>query len=227
MGRPKGYDRDQVLTAARDLFWERGYEGASISELEGRTGLNRSSLYQEFGSKRDLFEAALQCYLDQVIAVLLADLNRPDASLDTVASLFRRLAALFLVPGGVSRRGCLMVNATAELAAGDERARVAAANYRDQLRAVFSGALNRAAERGEIRPDVVHARARLLASALMGIWLTVRIDAADASKVCENIADEVASWRDQSVSQLAKGACAPRPTARAGSKSKPGMSEPF
>jgi len=54
-GRPKGYDRRAVLVVARDLFWEKGYEATSISDLERHTGLNRSSLYQEFGSKRDLF----------------------------------------------------------------------------------------------------------------------------------------------------------------------------
>ena len=59
MARPKGYDRDAVLVAARDLFWEQGYERASIADLEKRTGLNRSSIYQEFGSKRELFSAAL------------------------------------------------------------------------------------------------------------------------------------------------------------------------
>jgi hypothetical protein len=45
MGRPKGYDRETILVAARDLFWEQGYERTSIADLEERTGLNRSSLY--------------------------------------------------------------------------------------------------------------------------------------------------------------------------------------
>jgi TetR/AcrR family transcriptional regulator, transcriptional repressor for nem operon len=58
VGRPKGYDRALALLAARDLFWEQGYERTSIADLEARTGLNRSSLYQEFGSKRQLFESA-------------------------------------------------------------------------------------------------------------------------------------------------------------------------
>ena len=54
MARPKDYDRDDVLISARDLFWEQGYEATSITELEERTGLNRSSLYREFGSKYGL-----------------------------------------------------------------------------------------------------------------------------------------------------------------------------
>ena len=74
--------RSAVLIAARDLFWERGYEGTSIADLEQRTGLNRSSLYLEFGSKRDLFQAALDCYADQIIATLLADVREADAGLE-------------------------------------------------------------------------------------------------------------------------------------------------
>ena len=70
MARPKGYDRDAVLTAARDLFWEQGYEAVSVADLEQRTGLNRSGIYQEFGSKHGLFAAALDCYADRVIAGL-------------------------------------------------------------------------------------------------------------------------------------------------------------
>jgi len=194
MGRPKGYDRDTVLVAARDLFWERGYEATSISEIEERTGLNRSSLYQEFGSKRDLFDAALECYADQVVATLLAGLREPDASLDNVVALFRRLARLFRSPASVSTNGCLLVNTTAELAARDDRVRPAAAKYRDGLRAGFAAALTNAAERGEIEADVVQIRAHMLASTLMGVWLTVRIDPRDASRLCDTIAGEVASW---------------------------------
>ena len=196
MARPKGYDRDAVLVAARDLFWEQGYERASIADLEKRTGLNRSSIYQEFGSKRELFGAALQCYADRVIVDLLAGL-RDDRGpgLDAVTALFQRLAELFLCETGVSTRGCLMVNAIAELATHDQGVRADAAAYRDRLRASFGAALARAARRGEIDPGPVEARARLLASALMGIWLSVRIDPADASALCQTVADQVEAWR--------------------------------
>jgi len=195
MGRPKGYDRDDVLVAARNLFWERGYEATSISDLEQRTGLNRSSLYQEFGSKHELFEAALECYADRVITVLLAELCNDDATLDTVAGLFTRLAKLFRSPTAVAIHGCLMVNATAELAAHDERIRPAAAKYRDQLRSSFKAALSKAAQNGEIDANTVATRAKLLTATLMGVWLTVRIDPHDASSLCKTVADEVNSWR--------------------------------
>jgi len=196
MARPKGYDRDAVLTAARDLFWEQGYERVSVADLEQRTGLNRSGIYQEFGSKHGLFVAALDCYADRVIAGLLAGLRDDHAGgLDAVAGLFERLAELFRCDQGVSTRGCMMVNATAELAAHDPAVRAQAAAYRDRLRASFGAALTRAARLGETKADPDHARARLLASALMGVWLTVRIDPADASALCQTIARQVESWR--------------------------------
>ena len=114
-GRPKGYDRDTALLAARDLFWEQGYERTSIGDLEARTGLNRSSLYQEFGSKRQLFEAALECYADRVIANLLAGLGSDRAAgLDSVSGLFRHLGELFRCDTAVSARGCVIVNAIAD-----------------------------------------------------------------------------------------------------------------
>ncbi len=197
MGRPKSYDRDAVLVAARDLFWERGYEATSIAELAECTGLNRSSLYQEFGSKHGLFEAALDCYADRVISMLFADVRDEGAGLDAVAGLFTRLAELFRCNQAISTRGCLMINTTAELAARDERVRPAAAKYRDRLRTDFAAALGRAAATGEVDARPVGARANLLASTLMGIWLAVRIDPVDAAALCDFAAGEVASWRRQ------------------------------
>jgi AcrR family transcriptional regulator len=197
MGRPKNYDRDAALVASRDVFWEQGYEATSIADLEHRTGMNRSSLYHEFGTKRDLFEAALECYADGIISMLMSGLRDEDAGLDAIVALFRRIGELFRGDAAVSMRGCLMVNTTAELAARDERVRPAAAAYRNGLREDFAAALTRAAAHGHINPAAVEPRAQLLASTLMGIWLSVRIDPADASAVCETVANEVNSWRQQ------------------------------
>jgi TetR/AcrR family transcriptional regulator, transcriptional repressor for nem operon len=195
-GRPKGYDRDAVLLAARDLFWKQGYQRTSIADLERRTGLNRSSLYQEFGSKSRLFEAALECYADQVIAGLLSGLqDGAEPGLAAVAVLFRQVGELFRSNEAISARGCLMVNSIAELAAHEARVRGRAAAYRDRLRADFGAALARAAADGQIDPGTVESRARLLASALMGAWMSARIDPADAAGLCATLAAEAESWR--------------------------------
>jgi len=192
--RPKGYDRDAAVAAARELFWERGYEATSIADLEQHLGLSRSSIYHEFGSKHGLFEAALDCYADRVIAGLFAGVRDEGAGLDAIISLFTRLSELFRRETAASARGCMTVNTTAELAARDERVRLTAARYRDRLRADFAAALTTAAHEGKVDPVTVEARSQLLAATLMGVWLTVRIDPADASTLCKTIASEVASW---------------------------------
>ena len=51
MSRPREYDRDEVLEKTTNLFWEKGFEATSINEVVARTGLNKHSLYNEFGEK--------------------------------------------------------------------------------------------------------------------------------------------------------------------------------
>lgn len=63
VGRPREFDPDQVEDAAMKLFWEHGYDGVSISDVTAATGVNRRSVYAEFGSKQDLFERATRRYL--------------------------------------------------------------------------------------------------------------------------------------------------------------------
>ncbi|HOZ57111.1 MAG TPA: helix-turn-helix domain-containing protein, partial [Nakamurella multipartita] len=66
MGRTKTFDPGEVVRAARAVFWTRGFESASLPELQEATGLSVSSIYHSFGSKRGLFDAAVASYLDEV-----------------------------------------------------------------------------------------------------------------------------------------------------------------
>lgn len=66
MGRKKQYSRDEVLAKAMELFWQKGFEGAHLNELVRVTGLNRFSLYKEFGGKEGLFQEAFEKYLSQL-----------------------------------------------------------------------------------------------------------------------------------------------------------------
>jgi AcrR family transcriptional regulator len=63
-GRPREFDADEVLDRALDVFWRKGYEGASLSELTEAMGINRPSLYAAFGNKEELFRKALDRYAD-------------------------------------------------------------------------------------------------------------------------------------------------------------------
>ena len=91
-GPPKRFDPDQALERARDLFWRRGYDGTGIRELEATLGIGRKSLYDTYGSKRELYLRALQLYADSVIGRICDGLERPGAS--AMANLERVLERL-------------------------------------------------------------------------------------------------------------------------------------
>ena len=61
-GRPRSFDRDEVLDAAVLVFWDKGYDGASIEDLTLAMGINRPSLYSTFGNKKQLFTQAIDRY---------------------------------------------------------------------------------------------------------------------------------------------------------------------
>lgn len=62
MGRPKNFERENVIQQAMELFCLKGYSATSLSDLTETTGLNKKSLYNEFGSKHELFKIALTAY---------------------------------------------------------------------------------------------------------------------------------------------------------------------
>ncbi len=74
MGRPRGFDEQEVTAAAAALFAERAYDGLSIDDLVGHLGVHRNSLYKTFGSKRGLYLAALRWYLEHELAPLMVQL---------------------------------------------------------------------------------------------------------------------------------------------------------
>lgn len=104
MGRHKSYDRGAVLDRALKLFWEKGYEGAHLQELVEVTGLNRFSLYKEFGSKEGLFEEAFEKYVGD-LGSLAQFLTRQPRGLDNIRQY---LQAVSKYPW---HQGCFAVNA--------------------------------------------------------------------------------------------------------------------
>ncbi len=111
----------------------------------------------------------------------------------TVVAFFARLAALFRSRAHPATHGCLLVNTIAEFAARDDRIRPAGADCRSRLRSGFAAALTQASQQGRIDPDTVEPRSSLLAALLMGVWLTVRIDADATIDLCRMIEREVGS----------------------------------
>jgi len=146
MGRQQGFDTVHAVEAARDLFWQLGYEAVSLTDLEQATGLNRSSIYNAFGSKRGLFDVAVENYLETIIrpriAPLLDPSNSPSEAAEALIRYFTALAETVAgLPADSPRQGCLLVTAAPGIAGQDETVRQVVADYHAELVGAFTAAL--------------------------------------------------------------------------------------
>ena len=121
MARPKQYDREQVLDQAMRVFWARGYEATSISDLVEALGINRFSLYESFGDKRGLFLAALERYGERVFARSLLELEGDELGLAAIERYFAGM--IRWAQGPMVKQGCLLINTAAEQAGHDRTVR--------------------------------------------------------------------------------------------------------
>ncbi|MCW2528683.1 MAG: TetR family transcriptional regulator [Pseudonocardiales bacterium] len=79
IGRPRTFDTDDALNSAVDVFWSRGYDGASLDELTDAMNMNKFSLYKVFGSKEGLFREVVARYVDRDLAYAREALEEPTA----------------------------------------------------------------------------------------------------------------------------------------------------
>jgi TetR/AcrR family transcriptional repressor of nem operon len=111
MSRPREYDREVVLDKATNLFWEKGYEGTSMSELVAETGLNTRSLYNEFCCKEQLFLECIDHYGSKSIMVLSEILTKKPLGLSNIEAFFEYQIDN-VTPENF--KGCLLVNSLSE-----------------------------------------------------------------------------------------------------------------
>ncbi|MCS0602950.1 TetR/AcrR family transcriptional regulator [Streptomyces sp. LP11] len=138
MGRPRQFDEDRAVEAACRVFWTKGYEATSTQDLCEATGLGRSSIYNTFKSKNDLFRRALSHYVDTMTARQIEVLGEEGPS-----ALERLESFLTVILDGEmeNRRdgygsGCFTVNTITSLAANDPH--IAAILEKDLQRRLFS-----------------------------------------------------------------------------------------
>src|SRR5438874_6421094 len=114
LGRPRAFDPDTALDRAMHVFWAKGYEGTSLSDLTRVMRINRPSLYAAFGNKEQLFQKVLDRYLNGPAAYFRKALTAPKAR-DVIEQILlgtARMADDPRIPAG-----CLMVQGA--LACGD------------------------------------------------------------------------------------------------------------
>jgi AcrR family transcriptional regulator len=145
LGRPRAFDPDAALDRAMHVFWAKGYDGASLSDLTRAMRINRPSLYAAFGNKEQLFGKVLDRYMNGPVAWFGKALAAPEAR-DVVEQIFlstARMAENSSVPPG-----CLLVQGA--LACGSASARKEVAARRTAAEIALRRRLQRAKREGDL-----------------------------------------------------------------------------
>jgi len=143
MARSKEFDEIEVLNKAVNLFWCKGFNGTSAQDLVDALGISRSSLYDTFGDKRNLFIKSLQCYRQNMSGKMIDAIDKSENVEETIKNIFK-MATTEAIEDKLSK-GCFMVNSMIELAPHDkEVAEIVVQNMQD-----VEDALYRAVKKGQ------------------------------------------------------------------------------
>ena len=152
MARTKQFDERQALVSAMLVFWEKGYEGTSIQDLEHATGLNRTSIYNAFGNKRAIFDRVMICYKESVMSALFAELDGAPNIKEGIRRMLNGALDIHFdkdTPGG-----CLVVLSILESGQHDEASQASMQKILQDMKGTLQARLNKAKKSGELSSDL-------------------------------------------------------------------------
>nr|WP_321249679.1 TetR/AcrR family transcriptional regulator C-terminal ligand-binding domain-containing protein [uncultured Ruegeria sp.] len=197
MARKRKTDHDSAVAGALDLFWRRGYHGASTRELEQETGLTRFTLQTTYGGKEKFFLKTLDTYLDNAEARHFPD---PDTySLDDLAGWFRGIASTERMPK-IEDAGCLAFNSISSFDRSDPEVNARIERYLTALEGRFAAILSRAKDDGAIRSEAdPDEAARVLIGLLLGLHTIMKARTSDQfpRSYAEAAVGLIEGWKNQ------------------------------
>lgn len=147
-GRPRSFDRDQLIEKVMHLFWERGYKDLSFNEIATATGLTRASLYNSFKSKDALFFETLRSYSSSTPDVLFTQVKEGDAVGPVFYEVFAKASQLRAREE--KKRGCFTVNCFAEMAGEDTEVGKGVASLMEEKRVIVVSLIEQAIRQKEL-----------------------------------------------------------------------------
>jgi len=164
-GRPKIFDKREVVDKAADLFWSKGYEAASTEELLAAMGIGKGSFYLAFPEgKRELFEKALDQFNNSALQRLQATLEKGSEPVEAIRRFFLDMAT---AGREEHLKGCFMGNTVTALSNIDDDLKEKAVQRLKQLEQLFHSAISKAKKQGTLRTG---EDAATLARYLLTVW---------------------------------------------------------
>src|SRR5450830_321198 len=189
MGRQREFDVDQALDAALCVFWRKGYEGASYTDLTQATGVERPALYSAFGNKEALFRRALERYYEHYMDFIPDALGKP-TSYEVVAHILR--GAVELNTRYPDRTGCLGIHGALAGSDDAEPVRRALIDARASGEALLRERFERAKQDGDLRQTAnCVALAAFVCAVLHG--MAVQAKAGFSREILEAVVDQALS----------------------------------
>jgi TetR/AcrR family transcriptional repressor of nem operon len=173
MGRPRNFEADTVVERAMEEFWTHGYANTSPARLAEATGVGKGSLYNTFGSKRQLFDEALARYGRMGAERAEEVLSQPGTTRERIGAYLRET-----VDSDVAqpiRRGCLAVNTAAELGGHDQGITRALHAIEERIVAALAARIDQGHRDGDVSSDVdARATAKFLLNTTAGLRIMAK-----------------------------------------------------
>lgn len=189
-GRPRQFEVEDILSRTLILFWRKGYRNTTTRDLEAELGITQSSLYNAFGSKAKLLDAAINQYQSAVDELLLQPLRNALDGSSGLRIFFRDIGVWM----AENDRGCFMVNLMADEAHMNPVVAVRTKAHRDRVRAALRVAVDRAC--GTAGAEVIEQRTDLLLAATLGLNIATRAGASptELRGIVAGVEAEIRSW---------------------------------
>jgi AcrR family transcriptional regulator len=192
-GRPRTFDPDSALRQALDLFWERGYEGTSLSDLAEAMGIASASIYACFGNKENLFRQVMALYGTTSGAPPRSALREQPTARTAVHAMLRATADQ--ITGAHTPHYCMLILAAPTGATENHEVRAFLADRRRDMHATIRDRLARGVAEGDLTADAdsLDAIARYYTTVVQGLSIQAR-DGASRAELETVITCAMAAW---------------------------------